>query len=370
MAIIDINNVSDGTYTDPDTGVSTTVTQTGGDDNTLSVLGLTDAMGLGSNNPGFTNSVIEAYQYDFSNPVETVIVQFAVDNRGETFQVIIDGNPYPVSLSEISPNTGLTINGSGQIVSTGGGSLIETHTLTITVPTGISSFSIGNTVATGAGVIADVFIEGILCFARGTLIKTPQGEVPVEQLSVDDMVLTMDSGYQPIRWIGSNKKTKAELEANTKLKPIRIRAGALGAGLPEQDLVVSPQHRVLVRSAVAERMFGEHEVLIPANKLLALDGIEVDDVAEDVEYWHFLFDAHQIVWSNGTPTESLFTGPEALKAVSPEARAEIKTLFPHICTPEFEPVAARFIPEKGRQMKKLVHRHHMNQKPMLEMHVG
>lgn len=217
---------------------------------------------------------------------------------------------------------------------------------------------------------ADGVIELIhaMCFARGTLIQTQLGEVPIEQLEMGHRVLTMDDGYQPIRWIGRTALSRADLEANPKLKPIRIRADALGPGLPKQDLLVSPQHRVLVRSAIAHRMFDAHEVLIPANKLLTLPGIDIEWEADGVDYFHILFDAHQLVWSNGAVTESLFTGPEALKAVSPEAREEIETLFPEIARPDFVPTAVRFIPEKGKHMKTLTQRLVKNNKIAQESH--
>ena len=195
-----------------------------------------------------------------------------------------------------------------------------------------------------------------MCFVRGTLIKTPNGEVPIEQLEVGDRVMTIDSGYQAIRWIGSKSLDQKTLDTHERLKPIRIRAGALGPNMPERDLLVSPQHRVLIRSVIASKMFGVKEVLIPANKLLMLPGIDIERDAESVEYWHMLFDQHQVVWSNGALTESLFTGPEALKAVSPEAAEEIRTLFPQICEPGFVPKSARYIPEKGKHMKILAKR--------------
>ena len=218
----------------------------------------------------------------------------------------------------------------------------------------------------------DIFLDSNvvpICFTRGTLIMTAQGDVPVEELSSDDEVLTVDAEYQPIRWIGSIKLSKAELEANPEFRPIRIRASALGRGVPEQDLVVSPQHRILVRSEVAERVFGVEEALIAAKKLVALDGVDIDWDAENVEYWHFLFDEHQIVWANGALSESLFIGPEALKAVSPEARKEISELFPEICEQKLEPAAARFIPRDGKQVKNLVHRLQKNKKVALETYL-
>ncbi len=135
-------------------------------------------------------------------------------------------------------------------------------------------------------------------------------------------------------------------------------------GLPLEDLLVSRQHRILVRSKIAERMFGEKEVLIPAIKLVELDGIDVATDIEGVEYFHMLFDQHEIVISNGAKSESLFTGPEALKTVSPEARMEIASLFPELVCEDFQPVSARLIPPQGKSMKQLVARHQKNAKPL------
>lgn len=208
-------------------------------------------------------------------------------------------------------------------------------------------------------------IEDMICFSSGTLIKTLHGSVRIEDLQVADQVLTYDQGYKLIRWIGSCSISHAQIQAHPKLKPILIHAGALGVGYPQQDLIVSPQHRILVSSAIAMRMFGRKEILIPANKLLPLNGVEVlHDTPDGVDYWHILFDDHEIVWANGSPTESLFTGPEALKAIPSAGRIEIQTLFPEICEPDFKPISSRYIPEKGRLMKKLVQRHHANNMPL------
>lgn len=225
----------------------------------------------------------------------------------------------------------------------------------------------GNTQLTVAGLntSSPTPFPGVPCFVAGTLIETLRGEVLVEELKVGDPVRTMDCGYQAICWIGRRRLSRAELEANPQLFPIRIRAGALGAGKPYADLLVSPQHRVLVRSKIAERIFSKVEVLVPANKLVAIDGIDVEWEAQGVEYFHILFRTHQIVFSNRTPTESMLTGPEALKAVSLDARREIETLFPEITAPDFVPVSARLIPDNGKRMKELAQRHQKNKKPLV-----
>ncbi len=195
---------------------------------------------------------------------------------------------------------------------------------------------------------ADTFIFPgtlLVCFSRGTLILTEAGEVAIETLQVGDRVLTGDHGPQPLRWIGSRRLTAAELNRQPQLRPIRIRAGALGAGRPTRDLTVSPQHRVLVRSRIARRMFDAGEVLVPALSLLGLKGIEVVTDPAPVDYFHLLFDRHEVVFANGCETESLFTGPEAVRALGGEVLRELAAIFPALIeagtTPPTRPTTGR-----------------------------
>lgn len=204
----------------------------------------------------------------------------------------------------------------------------------------------------------------VKCFARGTLIETPDGQVAIENLTEGDLVTTMDAASQPIRWIGSTKLTALELALQPKLRPIRVAKGMLGKNTPVKDLVLSPQHRILVRSAIAKRMFDIDETLIPVCKLTAIEGIDVLDDEVGVEYFHMLFDAHQIVFSEGAATESLYLGREAVKAIGAEAWEEISTLFPEIESESFVPKMARPAPESGRKMKKLAARHAKNLQPV------
>ena len=206
--------------------------------------------------------------------------------------------------------------------------------------------------------------EENVCFTRGTLIDTDQGPLPIEALTTGMAIKTADGHAAKLRWVGSRYFGLGQLRANPKLRPVRITAGALGGGLPQRDLLVSRQHRLLVRSKIAQRMFGEPEVLVPAIKLTELPGIFVDEALTGVQYFHLLFDSHQIVWSEGAPSESLFTGPEALRSVSAEARDEILSIFPEVATIVHAPRPARPIPA-GKQQRQLVARHLKNEKPLL-----
>ncbi|TWI31191.1 Hint domain-containing protein [Paracoccus sulfuroxidans] len=199
----------------------------------------------------------------------------------------------------------------------------------------------------------------VVCFGSDALIETQNGPVPAGKLQVGDLVRTQDAGLQPIRWIGKRSLDEAALSEAARLRPIRIRAGALGDGLPSSDLIVSPQHRMLVRSKITRRMFGCDEVLIAAKQLLQIDGIEVAEDLTGVTYVHFLFDAHQIVFANGAASESMHTGEQALKSIGPSAVAEIHELFPELRNDERQ--TARLVVQ-GRTARKLAERHSINRK--------
>jgi len=209
----------------------------------------------------------------------------------------------------------------------------------------------------------------MLCFTGGTLIQTDRGNIPVECLKAGDLVLTKDRGLQPIRWIGSKKVKGTVLDLHENIRPIRIRAGALGANIPETDLLVSPQHRILIRSAIAQRIFNSNEVLIAAKHLLHLEGIDIASDLTEVEYFHILFDQHEIVLSNGAETESLYVGTEVLRSVGQAALEEIFTIFTELENFEGDPVPARAL-ASGRMGRRLIVRHLRHGKQLVQEAIG
>ncbi|MCA1286860.1 Hint domain-containing protein [Salipiger bermudensis] len=201
----------------------------------------------------------------------------------------------------------------------------------------------------------------VMCFAHGTRIATPRGEVAVEDLRPGDLVRTLDSGDQTLRFVGRRVLSARDLRDMPRLCPMRIRAGALGQGLPRRDLVVSPQHRLLLRSRIAERMCGTHEVLVAARQLRHLKGI-TQIGPEGVAYHHLLFDRHEIVLAEGAPTESLYLGDRAFGGLPEALRDEVLTLFPELAM--LGPRASRPLLE-GPRAKRLVLRHRRNRRALL-----
>ena len=176
----------------------------------------------------------------------------------------------------------------------------------------------GNVLETDVGFVT---VETIPCFVAGSLIDTVDGPRAVETLTAGDMVLTRDDGAQPLRWIG-----KRSVPAIGKMAPICIRQNALGE---HGELMVSPLHRVLVKDALAELMFGDAEVLIAAKDLVNDHSIRPVEGGE-VEYVHLMFDRHQVVTSDGLATESFLPGPQTTKSFEDEIVEEITTIFPEL----------------------------------------
>lgn len=160
----------------------------------------------------------------------------------------------------------------------------------------------GDAVVTYAGGqirLAGVSTEGladaidIACVVRGTLIRTPAGEVPVETLSIGDTVITAEGLSRPVKWIGKRGYAKAFIRRNPNIAPILFSRGVLGEGAPASDLAVSPEHGIYVDGA-----------LVPAKLLVNGDTIRPVLDVESVEYFHVELETPDVLWTNGARTES------------------------------------------------------------------
>ena len=171
----------------------------------------------------------------------------------------------------------------------------------------------------------------VICFTPGTLILTPKGQVAIEELEAGDRVITRDHGVQCIRWIGATTLSARYVAANPSLRPILIRKGALGENLPEQDMRLSRQHRVLVRDWRSELMFGvEGGVLVPAFSLCNDKTVIAETPTEDVIYIHMAFDDHEVVYADGVEAESFHPAERTVAHMSNAQRTELFALFPEL----------------------------------------
>jgi Hint domain len=172
--------------------------------------------------------------------------------------------------------------------------------------------------------------QGVICFGPGTRLATPHGPRTIESLQPGDRVNTKDNGPQDILWTGHRRLSGARLHAMPHLRPVRFRAGALGIGQPDQDLVVSPQHRMLIKLAAARTLFGTDEVLVAAEHLLNGRSIAVDLHLREVTYVHILLASHNVIWANGLETESFHPAHMDLSTLAVEQHAGLMQVIPAI----------------------------------------
>ncbi len=131
------------------------------------------------------------------------------------------------------------------------------------------------------------------CFCRGTLIRTPSGEVPVEELGIGDWLSTASGIPRPIKWIGRRAYDARFVGGNRNVLPIRIEAGALALGVPARDLCVSPEHALYLDG-----------VLVPARLLVNGTTVRQPARTEPIEYFHIELDTHDVIFAEGAATET------------------------------------------------------------------
>ena len=214
---------------------------------------------------------------------------------------------------------GTTITGATIYLSDGGRIFVATDGNPLINGTATSS----TWVTTSTNI--DVNTLAPICFARGTRIRGAAGDIPVEHLKVGDLLMTLDRGLKPIRWIGRKVAPGTGIFA-----PVEIASDTLGNA---RTLRVSQQHRMVLRGPLAEALFGETEVLAAAKHLV--NGTTIQIVPQpEIEYFHILLDDHEVLFAEGAMSESFHPGSYAL-ASDAAMRAELEALFPEMSSDAF-----------------------------------
>ena len=163
--------------------------------------------------------------------------------------------------------------------------------------------------------------SGPICFAAGTLIRTDQGDIAIEELSPGMRILTCDHGLTTLRVIRRAPICRSVSNWNPDIRAVVIPQGVLGNSA---TLRLSPAHKVLFEGPILEFLFAAPQVLVPAHHLVGRAGIALDMADKPVTYFHLLFDAHELVRSNGCWSESLFLGDVAHNAIQAATGWETK----------------------------------------------
>jgi hypothetical protein len=209
-----------------------------------------------------------------------------VSDFGKNSTIILGGSVLP---TPGSPNdVHLSLNTATDLLTVT--DTIAGNTLTTTVQlSGVVPGSLVENVG-AAGII----ITDLACFAAGTRILTPDGQVPVERLEAGDEVLTVrDGSVQKIIWVGNRTIDLNRHAMPEKVIPVVIQAGAFGPGLPERDLRLSPDHALFINGH-----------LIEAKTLVNGTTVIRDRAARFVTYYHIELERHDVVLAEGLPAES------------------------------------------------------------------
>ncbi len=141
----------------------------------------------------------------------------------------------------------------------------------------------------------DIFLASV-CYAAGTRILTPAGERVVESLAQGDVVSTLTGDQlvpQRVKWLGHRRVDLRSHPRPASVAPVRIRRGAFADAVPHRDLLVSPNHGILIDGR-----------LVCARQLMNGATIAQDEDLTSVEYFHVELDSHAILLAEGLPAES------------------------------------------------------------------
>ncbi len=144
-----------------------------------------------------------------------------------------------------------------------------------------------------------------VCFASDTAVSTARGEVPAGKIRLGDMVETLDHGFQPVIWIGK-RRVRIEPGCETSA-PIVVQPNALNGSQLTRNVILSPQHRLLLRTSEGDEKFA------PAKSFLNLPGVRRMRGRKQVEYVSLLCPRHEILNVSGLAAESFLPGPQALR---------------------------------------------------------
>jgi hypothetical protein len=152
------------------------------------------------------------------------------------------------------------------------------------------------TASQAAGRHSDPLFCDPECLVRGSLIETAAGDVAIEHLAAGDLIRTEDGRLTPVRWVGRRAYAKpADGPWPRNVDPVLVKASALASGVPTRDVFLSPHHALFVDG-----------YLIPVRFLINGATIRQGAYEDDgLEYFHVECAAHEVMFANGLPVETL-----------------------------------------------------------------
>ena len=258
---------------------------------------------------------VEIYAYDINGVLlPTSAISFS--NIGSN--VSVNNSGVPALINSNGADIGITDAAGALQITIDDPSVAVGHVVVV-----YSNLSTGGQLISVSDLTVDTLPIVPFCFTTGTLILTENGEIPVEDLVEGDLIVTSGHGLRPVRWVG-----KRTVNATGAFAPVCIAKGALGNA---RDLLVSPEHRMVITDVRITLLFAEDEVLVPAKGLIDGDRI-YRRVGGEITYFHILLDAHEVIFAEGAPTESLFLSEDdsSLSSFTKDGVSEALALFPEL----------------------------------------
>lgn len=277
----------------------------------------------------------------FANPASKVAINAAADILEMSDDDLILGNEGVGSDQLLTENLyidGVLVGVAGDVVLNLGQSIItnattgETGYLVVIQVNGVA-VGYGSTIALNpddnismtawAGTTDEIAYDTLdpNCFVLGTHILTQNGQVPIENLQIGDRVWTRDNGFQAIRWIGHQN-----CKGHGRFAPIKFQAGALGQNT---ELLVSPMHRMVITGWKPEVIYRQAQVLVHARDMVNGSTITLAP-QHHVDYFHLMFDAHQIISAANALSESFHPFNVELASFDQKTRDELRAIFPSL----------------------------------------
>jgi hypothetical protein len=263
----------------------------------------------------FDMARFQVINYDQAAGDESLTVSSIVTSTGTRF---LSGNTFAFNVQRISPTVSSVVTTVGEV----NNGVTGPYQKIIDI-SAIGPLVLGDTYRviyydtalgpTGPNVTDDIQVLVDSCFVRGTLIRTPTGDMPVEDLKVGDQLISVGTLKDRKELIPYSEelakpivrvikyRTRGKLDKITR--PVKIVSGAFGENLPIQDLFVSPWHA-----------FIQNGFLKSAEKMLNGSTIDYDNSCESAEYYHFELEEHSVIIANGVETESFYDDAKDLVA--------------------------------------------------------
>ncbi len=200
------------------------------------------------------------------------------------------------------------------------------------------------------GPATPLYEEAFSAFAHGTLIKTSNGQVAIEDLQPGTEIITAERGQMPLLWIGAMTLLPAGNDDACQGGPrlTRVMADSFGPARPAHDLMFGPGARLLTRRTATHDIVGTDQVLSPARDLV--DGVNIIEITprQPVTVYHLCLHRHATITAAGLEAESFHPGPGFERGMGPNMLSLFLSFFPHIHAPsDFGPLAHPRISANG-----------------------